>query len=207
LDRALRISATHRTSARRCRRWRAAREALSADILIHGVDETHTRLTRAYGDEELDAALLILPVLEFLPPTAPLVRNTVAAIEQQLSTTSGLLYRYPPGSDGLPGKEGAFLPCSFWLVQALARTGKQERAADLFAGLLDLAGPLGLFAEEVDPDTGRQLGNYPQAFTHATLIQAALALRDVTADPATLRATPRTRHAPPPPPAPSAGHS
>jgi GH15 family glucan-1,4-alpha-glucosidase len=207
LDRALRISSTHRTSARRCRRWRAAREALSADIQIRGVDETNTRLTRTYDDEELDAALLILPVLEFLPPTAPLVRNTVAAIEQQLSTTSGLLYRYPPGSDGLPGKEGAFLPCSFWLVQALARTGKQDRAADLFARLLERAGPLGLFAEEVDPGTGRQLGNYPQAFTHATLIQAALALRDVTADPATPRATPRTRHAPPPPPAPSAGRS
>jgi GH15 family glucan-1,4-alpha-glucosidase len=182
LDRALRISATHRTSARRRRRWNAARAALSADIQARGVDQAHVRLSRTYGDTEMDAALLILPVLGFLPPTAPLIRNTVAGIEQQLSTDTGLVYRYPPGSDGLPGKEGAFLPCSFWLVQALARTGQQQRAADLLDRLLDHAGPLGLFAEELDPDTGAQLGNYPQAFTHATLIQAVLALRDVSRD-------------------------
>jgi GH15 family glucan-1,4-alpha-glucosidase len=207
LDRALRISGTHRTSARRCQRWSVARAVLAADILARGTDQENLRLTRTYGDHEMDAALLILPMLDFVPPTAPLVRNTVAGIEQQLSAESDLVYRYPPGSDGLPGKEGAFLPCSFWLVTALARTGQSERAADLFGRLLDRAGPLGLFAEELDPDTGTHRGNYPQAFTHATLIQAVLALGEISADPAAPQATRRTRHAPSPPPPPSAGRS
>ena len=180
LDRALRIAATHRTSGRRRARWAAARAALADDIYARGVDERHQRLTRAYDDDdEMDAAQLILPTLEFAPADAPLVRNTIAGIREQLSTESGLVYRYPPGSDGLPGGEGAFLPCTFWLVQALARTGDREQAVELFDGLLARAGPLGLFAEELDPDSGAQLGNYPQAFSHATLIQAALALRRI----------------------------
>ena len=207
LDRALRISATHRTSKRRRRRWLTARTALAADIHAHGVDKQHQRFTRAYDDDEMDAALLIVPLLQFAPPDSALVRNTIAAIREQLTTESGLVYRYRPGSDGLPGGEGAFLPCTFWLVQALARTGQAEQATELFQRLLDLAGPLGLFAEELDPRSGAQLGNYPQAFTHATLIQAALALRDVTADPVASPAAPRTRRAQPLPPPPSAHRS
>jgi GH15 family glucan-1,4-alpha-glucosidase len=89
-----------------------------------------------------------------------------------------LLYRYPPGQDGLPGTEGAFLPCSFWLVQALATTGCVDEAAQLFDDLLELANPLGLLPEEIDPTSHGYLGNYPQALTHAALIQAALAIRD-----------------------------
>ena len=89
-----------------------------------------------------------------------------------------MLYRYPPGRDGLPGTEGAFLPCSFWLVQALARTGRRPEAVALFEELLDLAGPLGLYAEEMDPSTRAHLGNFPQTLTHASLVQAALAIRD-----------------------------
>jgi GH15 family glucan-1,4-alpha-glucosidase len=88
------------------------------------------------------------------------------------------MYRYPPGRDGLPGTEGAFLPCSFWLAQALAHTGRRTQAVELFESLLDRASPLGLYAEEMDPTTGAHLGNYPQALTHAALIQAALAIRD-----------------------------
>jgi GH15 family glucan-1,4-alpha-glucosidase len=89
-----------------------------------------------------------------------------------------LLYRYPPGRDGLPGTEGAFLPCSFWLVQALAETGRRAEAAELLEEMLGLANDLGLFAEEMDPQTRAQLGNFPQALTHAALVQAALALRE-----------------------------
>jgi len=105
----------------------------------------------------------------------------VAAIREDLSDGGELVYRYPQGSDGLPGAEGPFLPCSFWLVQALARIGQVDEASELFDRLLARAGPMGLFSEEVDPTTDQQIGNYPQAFTHATLVQAALALRDATA--------------------------
>jgi GH15 family glucan-1,4-alpha-glucosidase len=90
------------------------------------------------------------------------------------------LYRYPPGQDGIPGTEGAFVPCSFWLVQALAITGRRGEATDLFHDLLELASPLGLFAEEIDPATGAHLGNYPQALSHAAIVQAALALRQAS---------------------------
>jgi GH15 family glucan-1,4-alpha-glucosidase len=102
----------------------------------------------------------------------------VDAIRSRLGAEGPLLYRYPPGRDGLAGGEGAFLPCSFWLVDALALDGRGREAFDLFTELMDRASPLGLYAEEMDPDTGAHLGNYPQALTHAALIQAALSLRD-----------------------------
>jgi GH15 family glucan-1,4-alpha-glucosidase len=101
-------------------------------------------------------------------------------VRAELSACYPFLYRYPPGQDGLPGDEGAFLPCSFWLAQALALTGRVTEAAEMFEALLGVAGPLGLFSEEIDPATGALLGNYPQAMTHAALVQAALALRDVS---------------------------
>lgn len=183
LDRALRIAHSHRCPLRRRRRWEQARVGLAADIRDRGVDPQRGCLRRAYDSTELDAALLIVPVLEFTSADDPLVERTIAAVRDDLSAEADLIYRYPPGSDGLDGEEGAFLPCSFWLVQALARTGKVEEAATLFDRLIDRAGPLGLFAEEVEPSRGVQIGNYPQAFTHATLVQAALALRDAQRGP------------------------
>ncbi|MGH8826079.1 MAG: glycoside hydrolase family 15 protein, partial [Jiangellaceae bacterium] len=123
------------------------------------------------------AALLILPLLGIEDADSPRVRGTINAIRDELSAGGPLLYRYRPGRDGLPGAEGAFLPCSFWLVQALAHTGRRAEAVELFEALLDLANPVGLFGEEMDPATGAHLGNFPQALTHAGLIQAALALR------------------------------
>jgi GH15 family glucan-1,4-alpha-glucosidase len=110
------------------------------------------------------------------------VHGTIDAIQAELAASGPLLYRYPPGHDGLPGTEGAFLPCAFWLVQALARSGRTAEAADRFDELVDLASPLGLYAEEMDPATRAHLGNYPQALTHAALVQAALALRDADRD-------------------------
>lgn len=106
------------------------------------------------------------------------MHGTINAIRDELSAGGALLYRYPPGRDGLPGTEGAFLPCSFWLVQALARTNRRPDAVELFEALLDHANPLGLYAEEIDPSTGTHLGNFPQALTHAALVQAALAFQD-----------------------------
>lgn len=120
----------------------------------------------------------MLPVLEFEPRLSPRVADTVDAIREQLGAGGPLLYRYPPGTDGLDGDEGSFLPCSFWLVQALARIGRPDEAHALLDDLLDLGGPLGLYGEEMDPATGAHLGNYPQALTHATLVQAVLALDD-----------------------------
>jgi GH15 family glucan-1,4-alpha-glucosidase len=177
LDRALRIAVTHRTPARQLARWRAQREAIAAEVATRGFNSALGSYTRSYGSTDLDAAVLLLPLLDFEPVDSPRLRGTIDAIVQQLGAGGPLIYRYPPGQDGLPGIEGAFLPCSFWLVQALAVTGRSAEAHELFDQLCALASPLGLFAEEMDPATGRHLGNYPQALTHAALLQAALSLR------------------------------
>ncbi|MUN63112.1 glycoside hydrolase family 15 protein [Kocuria sediminis] len=177
LDRALRLGATHRLAERQRRCWERARAALADQIRTQGFAPVLGSYTRAYGSTDLDAALLVLPVLGFDPPGSPRTRGTVDAVRRELSAGGPLLYRYPPGRDGLPGGEGAFLPCSFWLVQALARTGRRFEALALFEDLLGRAGPLGLFGEEMDPVSGEHLGNFPQALTHAALVQAALSLR------------------------------
>ncbi|MEP6814577.1 MAG: glycoside hydrolase family 15 protein [Marmoricola sp.] len=177
LDRALRIAAHHRTSARRNRRWATERTALRREIERRGFDDVRGTYTRSYGSPDTDAALLILPQLDFHPSGSPRVRGTIDAVTRELDAGGPLLYRYPPRRDGLPGTEGAFLPCSFWLVQALARSGRAIEAETLFGELLALASPLGLYAEEMDPATHHHLGNYPQALTHAALVQAAFALR------------------------------
>jgi GH15 family glucan-1,4-alpha-glucosidase len=177
LDRALRIAVVQRTPAARTKRWSRERELLSADIRTHGFDDERGVYVRSYGSSDLDAALLILPILDFEDDQAK-VKATIAAIRRRLEPYPGMVYRYRPGSDSLTGIEGAFLPCAFWLVQALARTGELEEATELFGRLLGHANDVGLFAEEADPITKEHLGNYPQAFTHAALIQAALSLSE-----------------------------
>ena len=181
LDRGLRIAQTHRISARQRQRWLAAREAIGLEVRERGFNADLGSYTRSYGSPDLDAALLVLPLIGLEGPHSTRVRGTVESIRDQLSAGGPLVYRYPPGSDGLPGTEGAFLPCSFWLVQALACTGRRGEAVELFEQMLNRASPLGLYAEEMDPTTGAHLGNYPQALTHAALVQAALALRDFRA--------------------------
>jgi GH15 family glucan-1,4-alpha-glucosidase len=176
LDRALRIAETRRASPRRARLWFEERSKLATDIREKGFDADRGRYRRSYGSDDLDAALLILPILDFDDIASERVRGTVDAIHDELSAGDGLLYRYLPESDRMQGREGAFLPCSFWLVQALARLGRKDESAGLLERLLGLANDVGLFAEEMDTATQEHLGNFPQAFTHATLIQAALAL-------------------------------
>lgn len=178
LDRALRIGEHHRLSARRRERWRAARDQIAHEVACRGFDAPRNTYVRSYGSDELDAALLLLPVIGMEPADSPRVRGTVDAVRAALGGCGPLLHRYPPGRDGLPGPEGAFLPCSFWLVQALALTGRPDEARRTFDQLLELATPLGLYAEEMDPASGAHLGNFPQALTHAALVQAALSLRD-----------------------------
>lgn len=178
LDRALRIAPHHRTPKARQQRWTAERAALREEIQRLGFDSVTGTYTRSYGSPDTDAALLILAQLELEPADSPRIRGTIDAITRDLDAGAPLLYRYPPGHDGLLGTEGAFLPCSFWLVQALACSGRAVEADALFDELVDLASPVGLYAEEMDPATRHHLGNYPQALTHAALVQAALALRD-----------------------------
>ena len=177
LDRALRIADHHRLGQRQRRRWRTARDDIGAEVSAKGFDPASGTYTRTYASNDLDAAVLILPLVGLDAATSPRVRGTIDAVVAELGVGGGLLHRYPPGDDGLPGGEGAFLPCSFWLAQALALTGRGREARQLFAQLLDYASPLGLYAEELDPRTHAHLGNYPQALTHAALVQAALALR------------------------------
>jgi GH15 family glucan-1,4-alpha-glucosidase len=193
LDRAGRIAETHRTPDRQRARWTAERRAIAIDINTHGIDHDRGVFVRAYGRGDMDAALLVLPLLGIEPADSARMRSTIDAVGAELSAGGPLLYRYARGDDGLSGDEGAFLPCSFWLVQALATTGRVDEACETFEQLLDYSSAVGLFAEEIDPATGRSLGNYPQAFTHATLVQAALAIRNATTDRAATPARARTR--------------
>jgi GH15 family glucan-1,4-alpha-glucosidase len=180
LDRALRISRTHRTPRRDIGRWHTARDAIALEVRTAGFDQGLGSYTRTYGSRDLDGALTILPLVGLEAIDSDRVRGTLAAVRRSLSAGGPLLHRYPPGDDGLPGGEGAFLPCSFWLVQALAMTGEVTEARRLFEDLIVRGGELLLFPEEVDPSTGAYLGNFPQSLTHATLVQAALALGDAT---------------------------
>jgi GH15 family glucan-1,4-alpha-glucosidase len=156
------------------RRWQQAADEIHADICEHGVDERGV-FVQHYETTALDAAMLLLPLLRFLPPTDERVRATVLAIADEL-TENGLVLRYrtEETDDGLSGTEGTFLICSFWLVSALAEIGELTRARELCERLLGYASPLGLYAEEIDPRTGRHLGNFPQAFTHLALINAVM---------------------------------
>ena len=177
LDRSLRIAdARHDRRPRRQQRWIDARAAIAEEVRARGFSPSLGAYTGVYGSRELDAAVLVLPELDIEPPLSSRVVGTIDAIRRELSAGGPLLYRYRPATDGLTGGEGAFLPCSFWLVQALARTGRRDQAVTLLDELLPLGGPLGLFAEEMDPATHEHLGNYPQALTHAALVQAVLAL-------------------------------
>jgi GH15 family glucan-1,4-alpha-glucosidase len=155
-------------------RWQAAAEEIHADICANGVDERGV-FVQHYASEALDASLLLLPLVRFLPPDDPRVRATVIAIAEEL-TENGLVMRYrvDETDDGFSGEEGTFTICSFWLVSALAEIGEVARARALCERLLSLASPLALYAEEIDPSTGRHLGNFPQAFTHLALINAVV---------------------------------
>ena len=155
-------------------KWQALADQIHADICQHGVDDRGVFVQR-YGSDALDASLLLLPLLRFLPPDDPRIRATVLAIADEL-TDEGLVLRYrvDETDDGLPGEEGTFTICSFWLVSALVEIGEVDRARRLCERLLSLASPLELYAEEIDPHTGRHLGNFPQAFTHLALVNAVM---------------------------------
>jgi GH15 family glucan-1,4-alpha-glucosidase len=159
-------------------RWRASRDRIHAQVCARGFNARRKAFTQFYGSNALDASLLMMPLIGFLPPTDARVIGTIDAIENEL-TINGLVLRYRPvgkKGDGLPGGEGVFLPCSFWLVSAFWLVGRKRDARLLFERLLKLRNDLGLLAEEYDPRARRQLGNFPQAFTHVALIIAATML-------------------------------
>ncbi|MEV4185355.1 glycoside hydrolase family 15 protein [Streptosporangium canum] len=159
--------------------WKEVRDQIHAEICDKGFDQTRQTFTQAYGSHELDASLLLIPIVGFLPPEDPRVIGTVEAVQRELMV-DGFVLRYPVAADndvdGLPGGEGAFLACSFWLAEALSMIGRKDEAVELFERLLTLRNDVGLLAEEYDPRYGRMVGNFPQAFSHVPLIHTARAL-------------------------------
>jgi GH15 family glucan-1,4-alpha-glucosidase len=158
-------------------RWRRARDTIHREVCERGWDGERGTFTQSYGSKALDAALLMIPRVGFLPGDDPRVTGTIAAIEREL-VQDGFVLRYATheSDDGLPVGEGAFLPCSFWLVDALAMAGRGDEARALYDRLTGLANDVGLLSEEYDPKAGRLVGNFPQAFTHVGLISAAYAI-------------------------------
>jgi GH15 family glucan-1,4-alpha-glucosidase len=155
-------------------RWRHSRDAVRQDILENGYDEDVGAFVMHYGSRELDAANLRIPLLEFLPCSDPRVQGTIDRTLEQL-TENDLVYRYKM-DDGLPGHEGTFGLCTFWMVQVLALSGRLDEARRIFDGMIGRINPVGLYSEEIHPETGEFLGNFPQAFTHVGLINAMLYL-------------------------------
>ena len=155
---------------------------MRAEILTHGYDERRNTFTQHYDTTEVDASLLVLPLVGFIEGDDPRMLGTIAAVERDLMK-DGLLHRYRTGSgiDGLPGEEHPFVACSFWLVSAYAKAGQVEKAHRLMERMLGLLNDVGLLSEEYDPGSGRMVGNFPQAFSHLALVGAAVHLAEVDA--------------------------
>jgi GH15 family glucan-1,4-alpha-glucosidase len=172
MDRAAKLAAM-RGDSKRQDTWHATAEEIRADILAHGLTSDGV-MRQHYKTDALDASNLLAAIFGFLPGTDERLRASVLAIAEELTENGFVLrYRTDETDDGLSGKEGSFLICSFWLVSGLAIIGEHQRARDLMEKLLSVASPLGLYAEEFDTSTGRHLGNFPQAFSHLALIEAA----------------------------------
>lgn len=175
-DRAVKLIEKYNCSADgRLDRWKKIRDQIHAEVCQRGYNADKKTFVQFYGSDALDASLLTMPLTGFLPPSDERVRGTIEAIEREL-VQNGLVLRYLPEEenvDGLPGSEGVFLPCSFWLADCLHLIGRKREAKELFERLLSLRNDLGLLSEEYDPGEKRQLGNFPQAFTHVALVNSA----------------------------------
>ncbi len=155
--------------------WKALRDEIRRDVLANGYDDEVGAFVRSYGSKDLDASALLLPLVGFVRADDPRMVSTVDRIQERLAR-DGLVRRYA-SEDGLEGEEGAFTICSFWLVDNLAMAGRLEEATALFDRLCSLSNDVGLYSEEIDPETGELLGNFPQAFTHLALINSAINLQ------------------------------
>jgi GH15 family glucan-1,4-alpha-glucosidase len=182
LDRAVAM-ADQLGAAERVADWTQTRDQIQQAILTRGWSDEANAFTQSFDSDELDASNLMLPLVGFLPADDPRVLATIAAIEEHLTDERGLVYRYRAagGFDGLEGREGTFLLCTFWLAQALARSGQPARARAVFERAVAFANDVGLLAEEVDPASGELLGNFPQAFSHIGLVNAAWAIAEAEA--------------------------
>jgi GH15 family glucan-1,4-alpha-glucosidase len=177
LDRAVKLAPVIGATAERVANWTDHRDQVRAAILERGWSDTAGAYTQAFGRDDLDASVLMMPIVGFLPATDPRMHATIDAIADRLSDEHGFVYRYL-NEDGLTGGEGTFGICTFWLAECLARAGEIERARVLFDRMASCANDVGLLSEEVDPATRELLGNYPQAFTHIGLIHAGLAITE-----------------------------
>ena len=157
-------------------RWREVRSEIRQEVLSKGYDADRGAFVQSYGSKALDAASLMLPLVGFVPATDPRMRSTINAIERELTSREGFVYRYSGVNDGLEGTEGAFTICTFWLADDLVLLGQSARARALFDRVRSCANDLGLLSEEIEPRTGAQLGNFPQAFSHMALINTAVQL-------------------------------
>jgi GH15 family glucan-1,4-alpha-glucosidase len=163
-------------------RWRDLRDRVRDEVMDHGFDAERNTFTQHDATTEVDASLLMLPLVDFIAADDPKMLGTIAAVEEDLMRDGLLLrYRTETGVDGLAGDEHPFLACSFWLVSAYAKAGRLHDAHALFDRLCALTNDVGLLAEEYDGEHARMVGNFPQAFSHLTLVQAAFALRDAAA--------------------------
>jgi GH15 family glucan-1,4-alpha-glucosidase len=160
----------------------ALRERIHTEVCERGFNQRMGAFTQSYGSEALDASVLMIPRVGFLPGSDPRVRGTVAAIEKDL-LRDGFVLRYDTkhGTDGLPGSEGAFLACTFWLADNYAFVGRMKEAEELFERLLKIRNHLGLLSEEYDPKLRRQISNFPQAFSHLALVRAAHTIETISA--------------------------
>jgi len=177
LDRGISMAERLRPEDAKAAAWTVARDELRVAILDLGWSEPAGAFTQSFGSDDLDASVLLMSIVGFLPPSDPRLLSTIDAIENGLRDERGLIYRYQ-GDDGFPEPEGTFLLCTFWLAHALALSGQVERARQTLLRGACCATELGLFAEQVDPSTGELLGNFPQAFSHLGLVNAAQALAD-----------------------------
>jgi GH15 family glucan-1,4-alpha-glucosidase len=174
LDRAM-VLADQLHATDRVTHWKAIRDEIRAAILEQGWNEDAGAYTQSFGSPQLDATALLIPIVGFAPASDPRVAATIDTVADRLTDRRGLVYRYRPGNgvDGLAGSEGAFLLCTFWLARARALAGQLTQAREVFARAVGYANDLGLLSEQVDPATGTLLGNFPQAFSHVGLINAA----------------------------------
>jgi GH15 family glucan-1,4-alpha-glucosidase len=181
LDRAIALADLLRAEDR-IAAWKLTRDEIHQAVLEQGWSESAGAFTQSFGSDELDASNLMLPIVGFLPATDPRVVATIDAVADRLTDERGLVYRYRTegGVDGLAGDEGTFLLCTFWLAEALALAGQADRAREVFGRAARYCNDVGLLAEEVDPVTGELLGNFPQAFSHIGLVNAAWAISQAT---------------------------